>query len=65
MEYTEDRVKIAEWAPLIVEGRDDSQPIAATRIITGTDVDYGALTHLLVAPLSSDRASIFVTIARS
>ncbi|HYA79461.1 MAG TPA: malate dehydrogenase (quinone), partial [Methylocystis sp.] len=53
MEYSEDRAKIAEWAPLIVEGRDEAQPIAATRIITGTDVDYGALTHLLIAALSN------------
>jgi malate dehydrogenase (quinone) len=53
MEYSEDRAKIAEWAPLIIAGRDEGQPIAATRIITGTDVDYGALTHLLVAALSS------------
>ncbi len=52
MEYSEDRAKIAEWAPLIMEGRDASQPVAATRIITGSDVDYGALTRLLVAALS-------------
>ncbi len=52
MEYSDDRAKIAEWAPLVMEGRDSAQPIAATRIITGTDVDYGALTHLLVAALS-------------
>jgi malate dehydrogenase (quinone) len=52
MEYSEDRRQIAEWAPLIIEGRDEGQPIAATRMITGTDVDYGALTHLLVAALS-------------
>jgi malate dehydrogenase (quinone) len=53
MEYSEDRAKIAEWAPLIMDGRDESQPIAATRIVTGTDVDYGALTHLLVNHLTS------------
>jgi malate dehydrogenase (quinone) len=52
MEYSEDRAKIAEWAPLIIEGRDESQPVAATRIVTGSDVDYGALTHLLVAALA-------------
>ncbi|MEA2790940.1 MAG: hypothetical protein QOG73_3346 [Acetobacteraceae bacterium] len=52
MEYSEDRNKIAEWAPLIMEGRDDKEPFAATRIVTGTDVDYGALTHLLVKHLS-------------
>jgi malate dehydrogenase (quinone) len=53
MEYSEDHNKIAEWAPLIIDGRDDTQPIAATRIITGTDVDYGALTHLLANHLSA------------
>ena len=53
MEYSEDRTKIADWAPLIIEGRDGGQPIAATRMATGTDVDYGALTHLLIAALSS------------
>ncbi|WP_407154874.1 malate dehydrogenase (quinone) [Bradyrhizobium sp. STM 3557] len=51
MEYSEDRAKIAEWAPLIMEGRSADEPVAATRIITGTDVDYGALTHHLVAHL--------------
>jgi malate dehydrogenase (quinone) len=53
MEYSEDRGKIAEWAPLIMDGRGDEEPFAATRIITGTDVDYGALTHLLINHLSS------------
>ena len=34
-----------------MEGRDNDQRVAATRMITGTDVDYGALTHLLVSPV--------------
>lgn len=51
MEYTEDRQKIAEWAPLVMEGRAEDEPVAATRIITGTDVDYGSLTHHLVRHL--------------
>jgi malate dehydrogenase (quinone) len=53
MEYSEDRATIAQWAPLIIAGREENQEIAATRIVTGTDVDYGALTHLLVAQLSA------------
>lgn len=52
MEFTEDPAKIAEWAPLIMEGRKSTEAVAATRIITGTDVDYGALTHLLFAQLT-------------
>jgi malate dehydrogenase (quinone) len=47
MEYSESHAEIGSWAPLIMEGRTADQSIAATRIITGTDVDYGALTHLL------------------
>jgi malate dehydrogenase (quinone) len=48
MEYSDDYAEIAQWVPLVMEGRDKEQPIAATRMITGTDIDYGALTHLLV-----------------
>jgi malate dehydrogenase (quinone) len=47
MEYTEDRATIAGWAPLLMDGRGDEEPFAATRMITGADVDYGALTRLL------------------
>lgn len=52
MEYSEDHAQIATWAPLIMDGRDPGQPVAATRIVTGADVDYGALTHLLIAHLA-------------
>ena len=48
MEYSEDHAKIAEWAPLVMEGRDPNQPIAATRIVSGADVNYGALTTNLL-----------------
>lgn len=53
MEYSEDPAAIARWTPLIIEGRGSGEPIAATRIVTGTDVDYGSLTHLLLAQLST------------
>ena len=53
MEYSEDRAQIAAWAPLTMEGRDPQQKVAATRIVSGADVDYGSLTHLLVAQLTA------------
>ncbi|CAG9431620.1 malate dehydrogenase (quinone) [Providencia alcalifaciens] len=52
MEYSDDLKQIDEWAPLVVEGRSSDEKIAVTRVITGADVDYGALTHLLMAQLS-------------
>src|SRR4029078_7563230 len=48
MEYSEDHAQIREWAPLIMEGRDPAQPVAATRIVSGADVNYGALTTNLM-----------------
>lgn len=53
MEYSDDHGQIAQWVPLVMEGRDKAQPLAATRMITGSDVDYGALTHLLVSHLQA------------
>ena len=53
MEFSEDPRQIAQWAPLIMEGRTADEPVAATRMVTGTDVDYGSLTHLLVTNLST------------
>ncbi|MCS5697700.1 malate dehydrogenase (quinone) [Cyanobium sp. FGCU-52] len=51
MEYSEDHAKIAEWVPLVMEGRDSRQPVAATHIGNGADVNYGALTSNLLAVL--------------
>ena len=45
MVYTEDRDQITEWAPLVMNGRDEKQPVAATRMERGTDVNFGALTR--------------------
>jgi malate dehydrogenase (quinone) len=48
MEYSEDGKRIQEWAPLLLQGRDADEPIAATRVEGGTDVNFGALTRSLV-----------------
>jgi malate dehydrogenase (quinone) len=51
MEYSDDKKQIAEWIPLVMEGRDPGEEIAVTRMRTGTDVDYGALTTDLLNSL--------------
>jgi malate dehydrogenase (quinone) len=45
MEYSEDHAVIAGWAPLLIRKRNPRERIAATRIASGTDVDFGALTR--------------------
>jgi malate dehydrogenase (quinone) len=51
MEYAEDKKQIGEWLPLVMEGRDADDVVTATRMVTGTDVDYGALTKDLLDSL--------------
>ncbi len=44
MEWTEDKGELDCWVPLVMEGRNCHQLVAATRVKRGTDVDFGALT---------------------
>jgi malate dehydrogenase (quinone) len=54
MEYSEDKKQIGEWIPLVMEERDPNDVVAATRMMTGTDVDYGALTKDLLDSLQGN-----------
>ncbi|KAB7894827.1 malate:quinone oxidoreductase [Rouxiella sp. S1S-2] len=51
MEFSEDRTQIEKWIPLVLEGRKPGEKVAATRIDSGTDVNFGAITHQLVESL--------------
>jgi malate dehydrogenase (quinone) len=58
MEYSEDHEKLKEWLPLVMEGRTSSEPIAATKIDSGTDVNFGALTRMLFDHLKNKNVEI-------
>ena len=47
MEFSDDPEKLMEWMPLIMKDRPSDEPIAATKIDSGTDVNFGALTRML------------------
>jgi len=53
MEYSEDTATLTDWMPLVMENRPAGERVAATRMITGTDVDFGAVTRALLAGLSA------------
>ena len=53
MEYSEDFSKIKQWTPLLIEGRED-EVIAATKIDSGTDVDYGEMTRQMISWLQEN-----------
>ncbi|WKA54774.1 malate:quinone oxidoreductase [Planococcus shixiaomingii] len=58
MEYSEDPEKLKEWIPLIMEERTSSEPIAATKIDSGTDVNFGALTNMLIDHLKNQNVEV-------
>ena len=53
MQFSSDFEEIRNWIPLVMEGRDPSVPVAATRMDLGTDVNFGALTRCLFDSLQS------------
>ena len=53
MEFSTDPAQIAKWIPLVMDGRDPAQPVAATRMAVGTDVNFGSLTRALTDHLKS------------
>jgi len=58
MEYSDNPETLAEWIPLMMKERASNQPIAATRIESGTDVNFGALTRILFSHLQSKNVEI-------
>lgn len=47
MSYSENPGQLKEWMPLVMEGRNDAEKVAATKMDIGTDVNFGALTRKL------------------
>ncbi len=55
MKFSTDHKQIEQWAPLVMEGRDANQKVAATWTPVGTDVNYGEITRQLIGSLKKDQ----------
>ncbi|MBO2537785.1 malate:quinone oxidoreductase [Rummeliibacillus suwonensis] len=58
MEFSDDPEKLLEWIPLIMADRKSNEPIAATKIDSGTDVNFGALTRMLFEHLKRKNVEV-------
>ncbi|GAA1613245.1 malate:quinone oxidoreductase [Leucobacter chromiireducens subsp. solipictus] len=58
MEFSDDPAQIAEWAPVLVDRRGKDEVFAATRSESGTDVDFGAVSHQLFDHLVANGAKL-------
>jgi len=58
MEFSDDPEKLKEWIPVMMEDRTLNEPIAATKMDSGTDVNFGALTRMLFEHLKEENVEI-------
>lgn len=58
MAYSDEPEKLKDWVPLMMKDRVVNEPIAATKIDTGTDVNFGALTRMLLEHLKRHNVDI-------
>ncbi len=52
MEFSDDPEQLERWMPLVMDGRLETEPVAATFVKSGTDVNFGALARSIVGHLS-------------
>ncbi|MES2796895.1 MAG: malate dehydrogenase (quinone) [Bacteroidota bacterium] len=48
MKFSENPKTLKSWMPLVMEGRNKKEPLAATFMQNGTDVNFGELTSQLI-----------------
>lgn len=58
MEFSDDPEILEDWIPLVMKDREITEPMAATKIDSGTDVNFGALTRKLLSNLEEQNADI-------
>ncbi len=63
MEFSTDRKTIGSWAPLLTEDRGEV-PVAATRMGSGTDVNFGNVSRKLLAWLGAQEGCGIATAHR-
>lgn len=60
-EFSDDPAVIHSWAPLLMVGRSKREPVAASRFVDGTDINFGSLTTLLMEPLQRDGVGVHLS----
>lgn len=60
MQFSQDPVQISKWAPLVIDQRE-AEPLAATFVPQGTDIDFGELTRSLTKVITERGGTILVS----
>ncbi|MGI4756920.1 MAG: malate dehydrogenase (quinone) [Janthinobacterium lividum] len=60
MVFSDDPAQLRQWIPLMMQNRDPNEPVAATRAETGTDLNFGALTRMMLSSLQSSGTGVYM-----
>lgn len=58
MDFSDDPDKLMDWLPLMMKDRILNEPLAATKMDSGTDVNFGALTRMLFEHLKNQNVDL-------
>ncbi|QHE54109.1 malate:quinone oxidoreductase [Pontibacillus sp. HMF3514] len=58
MEFSDDPEQLKQWIPLMMNERTTNEPIAATKIDSGTDVNFGSITRKMFDQLESQDVEV-------
>ncbi|MCC2249342.1 MAG: malate dehydrogenase (quinone) [Bacillota bacterium] len=58
MEFSDDQEQLKKWIPLMMKDRIADEPIAATKIDSGTDVNFGEITRKMFDHLESQDVEV-------
>ncbi|KGX89271.1 malate dehydrogenase (quinone) [Pontibacillus marinus] len=58
MEFSDDPDQLKKWIPLMMKDRYFTEPIAATKIDSGTDVNFGSITRKMFDHLESQDTEV-------
>ncbi|MGF2414456.1 malate:quinone oxidoreductase [Ferruginibacter sp.] len=53
MQFSDNYDQLQKWMPLVMQGRNTSDTVTATKMDMGTDVNFGTLTDAMIAHLES------------
>ena len=60
MVFSDDPAVLRQWIPLMMQQRDANEPVAATRAESGTDLNFGALTRMMLASLQGNGSGVLL-----
>ena len=60
MVFSSDPAVLRKWIPLMMRDRSANEPVAATRAESGTDLNFGALTRMMLASLQGQGAGVYM-----